>query len=115
MFQKKSNSYSRHQGLKTILYCPNCNSHYNPLDTRVLEEKDNTHLIHLECTECGSSVVALVMTGGLGVTSIGLITDLTPGDVLKFKNSELVSLDDVIEMHSILKNDLILMNNYRED
>jgi len=106
MLQKKSNPHFLHQGLKTVLYCPVCDSHYNSISTQIIEEKDNNHLIHLECTKCGSSVLALVMTGGLGVTSVGLITDLTSSDVLRFKDSDNISLDDVIEIHSLVQGGL---------
>jgi len=106
MLERKLNPYFTHHGLKTILYCPVCSTHYNSLCTRILEEKENTHLIHMECLKCGTSVVALVMLEGVGLNSVGLITDLTSQDVLKFKNSEFITLDDVIDLHLLLKNDI---------
>lgn len=82
--------------LRLISYCPLCNSHYNPSEAKVLEQKDGAHLIHVECGNCRSSIVAVVITGGIGVSSVGLITDLTSQDVLRFKNSETLNEDDVI-------------------
>lgn len=89
--------------LRLISYCPLCNVHYNPTEAKILEQKDGAHLIHVECGECRSSIVAVVITGGLGVSSVGLITDLTSQDVMRFKNSEVLSEDDVIAAYEELR------------
>jgi len=93
------------EGLSLVSYCPLCSTHYNPKDASLLEEKDGAHLIHLECEKCKSSIVAVIIAGGIGVSSVGLITDLTGADVVKFKNAGYVNEDDVIEAYSIAKND----------
>lgn len=87
------------ESLRLISYCPICNTHYNPLSAQILEEREDAHLIHVECRKCGSSIVALVLTGGLGISSVGLVTDLTGEEVLKFRRRESVRVDDVIDVH----------------
>jgi hypothetical protein len=99
------NSSSSLEHLRLISYCPLCNTHYNPGEANILEEKDGTHLIHIECRRCKSSIVAVVITGGIGVSSVGLITDLTAEDVRKFKNKGSVSEDDVIEAYQRIQED----------
>ncbi len=89
--------------LRLISYCPMCNTHYNPNEARILEQKDGAHLIHVECRRCYSSIVAVVITGGIGISSVGLITDLTAEDVLRFKNQESVTEDNVIEAYEYFK------------
>ncbi len=98
-YQQSSSSLDH---LRLISYCPLCNAHYNPSEARILEQKDGAHLIHVECGTCHSSIVAVVITGGLGVSSVGLITDLTSLDVMRFKNEEAVSEDDVIAAYEKL-------------
>lgn len=88
--------------LRLISYCPLCNTHYNPSEAKVLEQKDGAHLIHIECRRCQSSIVAVVITGGIGISSVGLITDLTSQDVLRFKNKESVNENDVIEAYELI-------------
>lgn len=88
--------------LRLISYCPLCESSYNPLRARVLEEKDDAHLLHIQCSSCGSSVVALLFTSGTGPTSIGLVTDLTSEDVLRFKDQTIIATDEVISLHQFL-------------
>lgn len=103
--QPKNNPYMPNEGLKLISYCPLCNMQYNPLSAKILDERDDAHLVHVECRKCGSLIVALVLTGGIGISSVGLVTDLTSDDVLKFKDVEDVQLDDVIELHAALGQD----------
>jgi hypothetical protein len=46
----------------------------------------------------------------MGINSIGLVTDLTAEDVLKFKNYPAISSDDVILIHQFLEEKQILKN-----
>lgn len=91
-----------HEGLKFISYCPVCRSRYEQVEAKILEERDESYLIHLTCRQCGSSVLALVTAGILGVTSIGMITDLSSEEVIKFKETNSIVADEVIEAHQLL-------------
>lgn len=91
--------------MKVMSACPVCNVSYNPMQARVIDEADDARLIFIQCEKCSSSVVAVVMHGGLGVTSVGLITDLHAEEVLKYKDASPISEDDVLEIHSFLSED----------
>ena len=39
----------------------------------------------------------------MGVSSVGLVTDLTYDDVLKFRASRRISVDDVLSVHEELE------------
>lgn len=96
------------ESLRLMTTCPICNTQYNPVAAKIVEEREQAHLIHIQCKNCGSSIVAVIMIGGLGISTVGLICDLTSDDVFKFKDSKRVSTDDVISIHQILtKNSLI--------
>lgn len=101
-YHNYNHSSSSLENLRLISYCPLCNAHYNPSEAKILEQKDGAHLIHVECGRCRSSIVAVVITGGIGVSSVGLITDLTSQDVLRFKNGESISEDDVLAAYQLL-------------
>ncbi len=88
--------------LKLITYCPLCETAYSPLRARILEERVDAHLLHIQCASCGSAIVATIRSSGLGLTSIGLITDLTGDDVLRFKDEQSLVANDVIDIHNIL-------------
>ncbi|MDO8463384.1 MAG: hypothetical protein Q7S96_03900 [bacterium] len=91
------------ESLRLISYCPVCDTSYNPMEARVVDERDDKHLMHIRCKKCAHSILALVLTTGMGVSSMGLLTDLTFDDVVKFRNAEPVTLDDVIAFHHLLE------------
>lgn len=78
-----------------------CNTHYNPMQAEILEERDDAHLIHTECRKCSSSIIALVLTGGLGVSSVGLVTDLGSDEVLRFRAGKTIHEDEVLQLYQI--------------
>ena len=88
--------------IKVISNCPICNSKYYSSEAKILAEKNNGHLVHIQCKKCKSSVIALILASGVGVSSISLVTDLTPEDVMKFKDSAPISLDQIVDLHTIL-------------
>lgn len=90
-------------GLKLISHCPICNAKHNILKAKVLEEKKGSHLIHVTCDKCKSSIIALVLSNPLGISSIGLVTDLDSEEVLKFKEGKNITPDEIIEFHKKLE------------
>jgi hypothetical protein len=95
-----------------ITHCPVCNSRYNPIEARILEENNETHLVHVRCRGCLSAVLALIITNNVGVSSIGLITDLDSNDVIKFRKMPSISCDDVIEAHQVLTREKALIDYF---
>lgn len=89
--------------IRLVSYCPLCNTQYNPLSARIVEERDDAHLIHIKCKKCNSSIVALVLSSGVGISSVGLITDLSEEDVIRFKDGNRVNNDDVLNLYSLLR------------
>jgi len=96
------------EGVKLISYCPLCESSYNPREARVLGEKDDSHLLHIQCGNCANAIIALVLISSVGVSSVGLVTDLGYDEVNRFKEAASVSTDDVIETHHLLKDEVSL-------
>jgi hypothetical protein len=93
------------EGIKLISYCPLCESSYNPQQTRVLGEKEDSHLLHIQCGNCSNAILALVLISAVGVSSVGLVTDLAHDEVDRFKDAAAISTDDVIEVHHLLQNE----------
>jgi hypothetical protein len=93
------------EGVKLISYCPLCEMSYNPQEARVLGEKDDSHLLHIQCGNCSNAIIALVLISSVGVSSVGLVTDLSYDDVKRFKEAPIVSTDDVIDVHAVLGNE----------
>ncbi|MFH1098768.1 MAG: hypothetical protein V1723_02525 [Candidatus Uhrbacteria bacterium] len=91
------------ESLRLISYCPVCDTSYNPMEARVVDEHDEMHLMHVRCKKCAHAIIALVLTSGMGVSSMGLLTDLTFDDVLKFRDVTPVTVDDIIVFHDFLE------------
>lgn len=85
-----------------LVYCPLCDSKYNPFHARVLETKEDNHLLHTQCQHCGVYIISLVTQTPFGLSSVGIISDLSASDVLKFKMQPKISYDDVIECHQVI-------------
>ncbi len=90
--------------LKIISNCPVCKSVYYPSEINILDEKENAHLLHLQCRKCKSCLLVLIVAGPRGVNSIGLITDLQSVETIKFLESSPVCADDVLEAKEIINN-----------
>ena len=87
------------EGLRLISFCPLCESEFHPMESRLLGERGEKHLVHVRCSACRNAMLALVLVSKVGVSSVGLITDLTYDDVVKFREKGRLSVDDVLAVH----------------
>ena len=69
------------------------------MEAQVLGEEGESHLLHVRCRRCEHAMLALVLVTKTGVSSVGLATDLSYNDVVKFQAGGSVSIDDVMEAH----------------
>lgn len=93
------------EGIKLISYCPLCESSFNPEATQVLGEKEDSHLLHIRCGNCSNAIIALVLISSVGVSSVGLVTDLQYQEVHHFKKERAINTDDVIDVHDLLQDE----------
>ncbi|MBU0625620.1 hypothetical protein KKF05_04720 [Patescibacteria group bacterium] len=91
--------------VKLISYCPLCGSSYTPLQTQILGEKEDSHLMHIQCGNCSNAIIALVIISSVGVSSVGLVTDLGSEEVDRFRGDCQVTTNDVIDMHHLLQDE----------
>ena len=101
-------------GLRLVSYCPVCDTKANTMQTHTLGTECDTQLLHIQCRKCRNAFLALVLINQTGASSIGLLTDLTFEDVLKFQSNKNVNVNDVISAHEWLQKGMILMDdNYQ--
>ena len=94
--------------VKLIAYCPFCEADLNPVKAKVIEDKDDSQLVHIQCNKCQGYILALITRTISGLTSVGLITDLTYDDVFQFKNKKELQSDEVINIHNIFSNPKVI-------
>lgn len=96
-----------------VTHCPVCNFRFDPIEAKIIEEGKKVHLVHITCRHCQSAIMALIIASGLGISSVGLITDLNIEDILKFKNKPAITSDDVINFHQFInKKEKILIDYF---
>lgn len=88
--------------LELLTACPLCSAVYKPAQAQVLGEEHGSHLLHIQCERCGNAVLALLITGAHGMSTVGMVTDLTSEDALRYKDALGVNSDDVIAIHEML-------------
>lgn len=82
--------------------CPRCQN-TKGLITKLIREKPDAQLVHVNCTTCKGSLIAVVFTTGPLVSSVGLVTDLSEQDVQRLHLSEALEEDDLIAIHEALQ------------
>jgi hypothetical protein len=93
------------ESLKLVSFCPVCREKYNPFEAKVIEENNSAHLLHVKCSNCQAAILALIMTSGMGVSSVGLVTDLNGNEIRRFIGGKKVDSDDVLSLYSLIKED----------
>lgn len=90
------------EGLALISYCPLCDARYTPTHVHLLGERGDTTVLHMTCNKCQNGILALVLANQVGVSSVGVVTDLTYKDALATQHARALTIDDVIDTHQWL-------------
>lgn len=85
--------------------CPFCSAEYDLDGAKVIGEEEDATVVYVTCTRCESSIVAMVAMTGLGIVSLGLVTDMTADDTKAFFEREAISSDEILKMYQLLKED----------
>jgi len=59
-------------------------------------------LVHTDCERCKSSVVFSISLDGPEIFSVGMVTDLNSKDARLLRDTNYITLDEVIEFHDFL-------------
>lgn len=82
--------------------CPLCRGAYSPRGIVVIEEADDNRLVHVTCPKCRVSLVAVVAVSPLGMSTVGMLTDLSAGDLKRLANRSAIAADDILAFHQCL-------------
>lgn len=83
--------------------CPLCNAGYRMEDALTLESTEEASMIFIECARCKSSIVAVVAMSGVGIVSLGMVTDMTKDDIERFRNAPSMGSNELLEMIQLLQ------------
>jgi hypothetical protein len=96
--QQESDTWN--ERLKLLTACPVCKSDFDVIDTRIIETYPDAHLVHITCKKCRHALLAVVALTSEASQSVGLVTDLTYEDVLRFAQAEAIAINDVVAAHN---------------
>ncbi len=97
-------SSSENDSPQLMKQCPLCNTEYDAEKSiQVVEEQEGAELVYFSCLQCANSVLALVGYSPFGVSSIGMLTDLTYDDVNRLRHRDSISEDDILQIHQYLR------------
>jgi len=88
--------------LKLVKECPVCSTRYTTRRAQIVEQTEAGYLIYFSCIHCNSSLLANITEMPFGLVGSAMLTDLELNEVQKFKNSEPVTVDDVLSVHQAL-------------
>lgn len=90
------------EALRFINKCPICAAAYEVVEAKLFAKKGNASLIHITCGQCQSSFMAMILLLGQGLSSVGMVTDLSFADASKFYQCPPITLDEALEGYQFL-------------
>jgi len=91
--------------MQLVTRCPFCSAEYDLDGAQVIGEENDATMVYITCSECESSIVAIVAMSGLGIVSLGLVTDMTVEDTKRFMKEKQVSSDEFLSIYEVLNKD----------
>lgn len=82
------------------VHCPSCSIVLGR--GQMLRGKTGAQLTHYTCTDCHQHAVSLVFRTQVGLSTVVLATDLSHADILRTKDADVVTADDVLGLHELL-------------
>jgi len=95
-------SMRSHEINPLMTHCPICHALYAKKQIKLLEEGQFVRLFHSTCESCGHGMFAYVTQGLNGMSSLGLVTDVSGTDVEQYIQASPVSADECIQARKLL-------------
>ena len=90
------------KGLKLLKDCPVCQTAFQTTDIRIVDTYDNVHLLHLTCGTCAHALLSIFAVSQMGMSSVGMATDLSALDAERVLDTEPIHEDEVLSFHALL-------------
>ncbi len=101
MQKPKLQSDSWQEVLKFINKCPICSEGYDVNRAEVFIKNESARLVHFTCPKCQSYFMAMVVVLGQGLSSVGMITDLSLADAKRLYKSVPITLDEALDGYTL--------------
>lgn len=91
------------ESMHMVTRCPFCSAEYDLDGAQVIGEENDATMVYITCSECESSIVAIVAMSGLGIVSLGLVTDMTMEDTKRFIGTTQVTSNELLDVYELLE------------
>lgn len=106
LLSNKSDSWR--EALKFINRCPICSESYDTKEAKLFAKNESATLVHLTCLRCASYFVAMILVVGRGVSSVGMVTDLSFTDVSRLYKAGPITTDEIIDGHEFMQKNFFI-------
>ena len=103
MHPSKKTPHSWREALKFINKCPICSEIYNTEQAELFAKTENAYLIHMTCQECASYFIAMVVMLAGGLSSVGMVTDLSLADAKRLYQAEPITLNEALNGYKTME------------
>jgi hypothetical protein len=87
--------------LMTSVRCTNCGLNYEMSNVKILGNHEDLYFLQVSCSSCHSRYLITAVINDRKVADT--VSDLTDTELIKFKDARIPSVNDVLDMHSYLK------------
>jgi len=91
------------QSLKMISNCPVCGHSYSLKKAKLFINKESAQLVHVTCGKCKGYFMAMVVVLGKGISTVGMVTDLSYKDMKRLHEIRPIEIDEVIEGYELME------------
>ena len=91
------------EALKMMSRCPICKAEYQAGAAKIFAHNETASLVHSTCGGCGSGFVAMVVLLGHGLSSVGMVTDLSYADAERLQTAAPITVDEMIEAYQFMQ------------
>lgn len=85
--------------------CPVCGHLYDLQRLKILGERDQQLLAYIDCHHCSTGLLSILSVSPSGMTAQGLVTDLTPDEIIDADEHGSINNNDVLDVHEHLESD----------
>lgn len=96
------------QLIKSSATCPICSSGMNDsnkksqtISAQILDKNEDKSIFYLKCNNCKASMISIISTSESGGNAVVFMTDLTPGEISKFRKQQPINIKDVKDIQNI--------------
>lgn len=96
---------SFHQGIRIVSFCPLCETKFQIKRAKVIEENEDGQLLHMTCSKCKTSILAVINLTQTGLTTMGVVSDLASDEVQRYQSVEEIEADELLNFYRGMKKD----------